>query len=63
MPKAKDLTHDLHQMRGRRSLQNEIPTSVVTLERRLAFNPWSTFFWLLVAGFVLIEFGLLLWLI
>lgn len=63
MPKAKDITHDLHQLRGHRSLHTELPVSVLAQERRLAFNAWSLFFWLLVAGFVLIQFALLFWLL
>ncbi|MGA1204639.1 MAG: hypothetical protein ACO3ZW_02370 [Opitutales bacterium] len=65
MPKAKDLTGDLHKLSKRQILpQGEAP--VMPQEHRLgrkpAFNGSSFFFWLLISFFLALQVLFLFWL-
>jgi hypothetical protein len=63
MPKAKDLTNELVHLRGHVELSPGLPTRLASPERPLAFNPWSAFFWTVVIGFGLVQFGFIAWLV
>lgn len=63
MPKAKDLTNDLVHLRGHVDLSPVWPTQSASQERRLAFNAWAAFFWTVVVGFGLVQFGFIAWLV
>ncbi len=65
MPKAKDITGDLHQLSKRKVLpKGEAPVmpQAHRLERKAAFNGSSFFFWILIGSFLLMQVGFLIWL-
>jgi hypothetical protein len=65
MPKAKDLTGDLHKLRKRNVLPSgEAPVMPqrFRMERKPAFNGSSFFFWTIISFFLALQVVFLLWL-
>lgn len=65
MPKAKDITGDLHQLSRRKVLpKGEAPVmpQAYRLERKPAFNGSSFLFWTLILCFLFLQAAFLVWL-
>lgn len=65
MPRVKDITGDLGKLRKKKVLPSgEAPAlpHPSNLERKMAFNPSSFFFWTVIFCFIVLQFGFLFWL-